>query len=110
MTTLATDFGVIVADAVVEVAPDGSGLDDDCVSVAVLTIDAEAEVTVTVMVSVADALSASVPTFQVTVLPDALAVVPALAAEETYVRPSGSGSVTSTDWAGSGPPFRTVSV
>jgi hypothetical protein len=82
MTTLATGFGVMVADAVVESAPDGSGVDGDCVSVAVLTIDAAAEVTVTVIVSVAEAPEARVPMFQVTVLPEALAVVPALGVDE----------------------------
>jgi hypothetical protein len=87
----------MVADAVVESAPDGSGVEEDCVSVAVFTIDPEPEVTVTVIVNVALALAASVPIVHVTVLPEALALVPALGVEESYVKPLGSGSVTTTD-------------
>ena len=80
--------------------PLGSGV--DWVSVAVLVMVPLAAFTCTVMVAVALAPSASVPTVQVMVGPQALRL-PVAVASLTQLSPAGSGSLTTTPLALSGP-------
>src|SRR4029077_16596258 len=95
---MSADTGVTVTEAVL--LPATGSVWSSAVLVAVL-VTGVVEVAVAVIPSVALAPLASAPMFQMPV--PALYAVPALGADDTYVRPAGSVSVTCTPVALTGP-------